>query len=248
MRRCLPSALPLVLSLRPGSRSLVVSKAQSQEQGAFLVGVKLKGKQRCLEEERGGSPSTAVWSQLSPESPAPASHPSQPLPGQIRCSCPGYRRVCSSTARPGPLCTAGSTSCSHKELETLPQRQQGGGGLPGAGLVLEKPLGRGWYLLTCRRLLRNRRGPSLRLKRHLEAATAHEKLKHSQPRTEGERKKEQRLWDPQPAAPGESSPPAFKDTQQAQVAGAAGAAELGRGWAGGRRSRAGFGVRCRCPG
>lgn len=35
----------------------------------------------------------------------------------------------------------------------------------------------------------------------------YEKLKHIQPMTEGERK---RLRDPKPAAPGESSPPAFK--------------------------------------
>ena len=73
------------------------------------------------------------------------------------------------------------------------------------------------------------------LKGYLEAETVYEKLKCIQPRTEGERKREQRLWDPKPAAPGESSPLAFKDTQQAQEAGAADA--LGRemqslGWSG----------------
>lgn len=89
--------------------------------------------------------------------------------------------------------------------------------------MLEKLVGRGWCLLTCRRLLRNTRGPSLSLKRYLEAETVHEKLKLIQPRTEGERKREQRLRDPNPAAPGESSPLAFKDTQQAQEVGAVGA-------------------------
>lgn len=68
--------------------------------------VKLKGKQRHLETERSGSPGTAARSQLPPESPVPAPHPLQPLPGQICCCCPGHQRVCSATTERGPLCTA----------------------------------------------------------------------------------------------------------------------------------------------
>lgn len=72
--------------------------------------VKLKGKQRRLEMERGSSPGTAAQNRLPPESPAPAPHPSQLLPGQICCCCSGHQRVCSATAECGPLCTAGSES------------------------------------------------------------------------------------------------------------------------------------------
>lgn len=107
---------------------------------------------------------------------------SQLLPGQI---CPCHQRVCSANAGCGPL---GSRGQQTQGAGNAPSGSAGWWRFWGAGLVV---VGRGWCLLTCRRLLGNTRSPSLSLKRYLEAEMAYEKIKCIQPSTEGERKGEQ---------------------------------------------------------